>query len=246
MRILYISLFPENNNCHEIQNLKYFIDSSIDYGIDNIFCYRLFSAHNSMVEQLRKVFNCNENNLENLFDFNNIIQIKKLDTNFSNNIDELRAHEISFCKQKIHTFITLENVYNNFDYIFYNDADIRIDANDIVELCKVLESKNKDEQHYFVNIPYVLKITKQVVEDSLGSYILPKSIVKQSEYILDKIYETYQKDDLIYRKGAPDWIIRKQLLLHEYNEIRGDSCHTQHYLSNENYYEYDSRRISFF
>jgi len=58
LKILYLSLFPETNNCNEIANLEYFIDSTYYYGISDLFSYRLFSNHESMVDTLRTVFKC--------------------------------------------------------------------------------------------------------------------------------------------------------------------------------------------
>jgi hypothetical protein len=244
MKILYISLFPKFNNCHEIENLEYFVNSSEFYHIKDLFTYRLFSAHDEMITTLRTIYGDNTTQTQ-LFDLDNQFQIEKLNLVFPENIDELRAHEISKSKQIIYTFMCFKKIVNQYDYVFYNDADIRIDARDIYECCKVLELKNNINDTYFFNIPYVLKLTRELVEESFGSFILPSSITAYTSHIIERIYKTYEKDNIIYREGAPDWIIRQLLLKSGYKEIRGESCHTQHYISQNKYYTHDSRKLEF-
>jgi hypothetical protein len=245
MKILYISLFPEKPLCNEIANLEYFQTSSLYYNIEDLFTYRLFSCHKEMCKGLRDSFDCGKYSQKNLFDFTNrVSQVEQLffDAIYTERMDERRAHEIGWSKQKIHNFINRTEVLENFDYIFYNDADIRIDANDVYELCKVLEIK----QDSFINIPYVLKIEKQVVDGSFGSFILSTKLLYNMQDVTVNLYDTYEEEDKIFRKQAPDWALRKILLKSGYTEIRGESCHTQHYINGINYYDYDSRKLNYY
>ena len=248
MKILYVSLFPEKNNCNEIENLKYFMESATYHGIESIFRYRLFTCHKEMSKTIRAEFNCNKYSPQSLMDFeDSYIQAERLffDLVYKSNMDERRAHEIGWSKQKIYTFLTYRNILETFDYIFYNDADIKIEASDIYELCKALEIKNKEGETSFINIPYVLKINKEILDASFGSHIIPIELVKDNVDIDKLIYEQLKIDDKIERKFAPDWILRKILLNRGYREIRGESCNTKHYINSVQFYEYDSRKINF-
>jgi hypothetical protein len=243
MRILYLSLLPENNNCNEIRNLKYFIDSTKYYNIDELFTYRLFTCHEKMQELIKNTYSLEGTSLFNL-DHN--LHIEKLNFEYTEEMDERRAHEIAFAKQKIFIYSMFKNTVEQFDYIFYNDADIKIDSKDVYELCQILEVKNKQEQLHFANIPYVIKLTKKVVYDSFGSYILPTKILPYMESAIKDIYTTFINDDSkVCRRYAPDWVLRQSLLRTSFQEIRAESCNTKHYLNNEEYYEFDSTKVNF-
>jgi hypothetical protein len=196
---------------------------------------------------IRTEFSCDKYSPENLLNFDEYyIQTEKLffDFAYKSDMDERRAHEIGWSKQRIYTFLTYKNVLDSFDYIFYNDADIKIEASDIYELCKVLEIKNKGKRTSFINIPYVLKIKKQILDDSFGSHILPIEIIKDNIDIDKLIYEPVKIENKIKRKFASDWILRKILMNRDYTEIRGESCNTKHYINSAEFYEYDSRKIN--
>jgi hypothetical protein len=251
MKILYLSLFPENNNCNEVENLKYFINSSIYHNIKDEFSYRLFSCHEHTVKQLRSIFNCEGFSYENFFNFSNsTIQVERLffDLHEKYNLNSRREHEISWGKKKIFTFMCFKQVYKEFDYIVYIDSDTRIDSKDVYECCKVLQLKNKGrdrENNYFINIPYILKDKKIVVDDSFGAYILPCDSIHLLEDIIESIYEYNVNNQGIYfRRFLPDWIIRQKILKKGLVEIRGESCNTKHYINSFSYYEYDSRKIT--
>lgn len=248
MKILYLSLFPEQNSCHEIENLKYFMDSSKYKEISDLFSYRLFSCHDQMTKNLQNIFNCKECPEENLFNFEMYnIQIAKLpfDAVYKKNMNERSSHEIAWAKQRLYMFMNIKKVINSFDYIFYTDADIKVDANDIYELCNILERKNKEIVSYIVNIPYVIKTKKQVVADSFGCFILPTQILNNIIDITSLLYEVIDDGKNLYRRYDPDWILRKLLIREGCKEVRGDSCNTKHYLDNKSFYEFDSNRITF-
>jgi len=250
LKILYLSLFPETNSCNEIANLEYFRNSAEYYGISDLFSYRLFSNHDCMVNTLRTVFDCEDYKQEKLFDFEKYpIQVERLffDTVYRDTMNEKRAHEIAWSKQRIFAYTTFKHVLDRFDYIFYNDADIKIDAKDIHELCKVLEVRNFDETIYpsFINIPYVIKLKKQIVSDSFGSFIIPTKVIEDVAHVEKSLYEIYEQDGKFYRKNAPDWILRQQLIREGYKEIRGESCNTKHYINDNKYYEFDAGKLTF-
>jgi hypothetical protein len=243
-----MSLFPEQNNCHEIENLNYFMESSKYNKISNLFTYRLFSCHNQMTKNLQDILSCTECPEENLFNFETYnIQVTKLpfDAIYKENMNEKNAHEVGWAKQRIYMFMNIKKVLTSFDYIFYIDADIKIDANDIYKLCKILERKNKEIIPYIINIPYIIKSKKQVMSDSFGCFILPIKILNNIIDITQNLYEVINDGEKLYRRYAPDWILRKLLLREGCKEIRGDSCNTKHYLNNTNFYEFDSNKITF-
>jgi len=248
LKILYVSLFPEQNNCHEIENLKYFINSAESTSISNLFTYRLFSCHDQMTKNLQNIFKCQDCPEDNLFNFKKYnMQVVKLpfDAVYNENMNERRFHEIAWSKQRIYMFMKIKKVLDSFDYIFYNDSDIQIDANDIYELCKILERKNNKIVSHIVNVPYIIKAKKQVVIDSFGCFILPTEILNNIIDITPLLYEVIDNNGKLYRRYDPDWILRKLLIREGCKEIRGDSCNTKHYLNNNNFYEFDSNKITF-
>ena len=245
MKILYVSLFPKVNNCHETENLKYFKDSSEYHKISDSFSYRLFTAHDKMLENLRSIFPCDGIPEDNIFDFKYNIHSMKLpfDSVYTSNMDERRAHEIAWCKQRMYMFMNKASEF--FDYIIYNDADIKIDAKDVYDQCRILNNKNKGYKNRFINIPYVIKITKQVVSDSFGSFILPSTIFEFINDLTPNLYEVIEDEGVLHRRYAPDWILRKLLVNEGCVEIRGESFNTKHYISNVGYYEFDSSKVTY-
>ena len=181
MKILYISLFLETNQYNETQNLEYFIKTTHYYNIQDSFSYRLFSCYDTTVTSLKHYFNCPISTDESLFNFNDYkMKIERLYFHFKDNMNDYMTHEIAWAKEKLFSYICFDKILNTFDFIVYNDADLKIDSNDIYELCKILEVKNKKtDDKYFVNIPYVLKDKKYIIDSSFGSYIIPTSILKQ-------------------------------------------------------------------
>ncbi len=249
MRILYTSLFPEFNNCNEVENLQHFINSAKYYEIDHLFTYRLFSCHKEMCQRLKTEFECIDNTSEHLFNFKDAkFHVEQLffDLVYKQNMNEKRAHEIAWAKMKIHTYLDFKQIEDSFDYIIYNDSDIRLDSCDIKEVCKFLTKWNKTDKKYFANIPYILKDKNVVVDDSFGSFVIPTSVLPLLKNIIPNIYQTYEQNDIIYRKYAPDWFIRQELLNRNCSEIRAESCNTKHYINSNNYLEYESRIVNIY
>jgi hypothetical protein len=248
MKILYVSLFPEKETCNELDNLEYFINSTIHHNIQEHFTYRLLSCHDNMVQQISKRFMCSDYTKGCMFEFENSSQIQveclPFYSVYKEEMNEKRAHEIAWSKQIIYQYMTYEKVIDYSDYIFYNDADIQIESKDVYELCKMLDRKNTKEKIHFVNIPYVIKNMNNVVYDSFGSFILPASLLTDMPRIASDLYEVVRcEDNKLYRRYAPDWILRKLLLNEGFTEIRGESCNTKHYTSNSNYLEFTSTKI---
>ena len=245
MKILYLSLFPEKNQCNEIQNLKYFMDSSIYYNIRDIFSYRLFSCYEQMSLVLRDMFLCNTYSQEALFNFDNETQVERLffDIVYNSDMDNKDVYELAWAKQKIFSFMTFKKVYESFDYILYTDPSIKLDSKDIYELCQVLKAKNKEQPH-FINIPHVDTIQKKVIQDSFESYILPTYLIPSITYMEKSLYELVQKDGKLSVNKPSDWILRQQLLVDGYVEVRGESCNTRHYFNPNQYYEFDANKLT--
>jgi hypothetical protein len=229
MKILYSTLFPKMPfNQHEDLNFKYFQDTIKYYGYEDIFNFASVTFHKETFEWIESNYKENSRHIG-------------LNT-FEKQLNEIRAHEIAQGKSYLLNYCSELLDLIDIDYLFYTDADIKIDSKDVVELCKALEHK----ENTFINIPYALRDVKGVSPKSFGCYIIPKYIILDNPYLYRCIYDIEEKDGILYRIGAPDVNLRDELLRLGYNEIFATSCNTKHYLNNINYIEYESNRIKEF
>ncbi len=234
MKILYTSLFPEESKQHEYENLEYFIEQSKKYDIEDLFMYRLFSAHKYPVDYFKDFYDIDED----IFNMDKKMAVAQLNFEYDERMNERRGHEISFCKVKIFQFNI--DVVAKYDYLFFTDSDIQINSREVHELCKSLYFNPNS----FVNIPYALRDLKVVSEISFGCYIIPSSIIMENKDLYSVIYNIFENQDgELCRIGAPDCNIRNALLKRGYKELRALLVNTKHYLNRDEYVEFDNGEI---
>lgn len=235
MKILYCSLLPKKNNC-EIDLFTKFYQIAEEKGLNNHFIYRLFSAHPEPVDQINMMYP-SDNNIN---DFNNKVVAYRNAFNYDPQMDERRAHEISYGKKSIYRFAC--NHSHLFDYFFYNDSDLEVRPVDIYNLCNSL----KNLENTVVSIPYAMRDTKVVPPNVFGCHIIPSQILKDNEDLADIIYSTYEsKQGKLKRKGAPDTNLHDNLKSRGYIVQKATTIITKHHFElGEGYVEYYKGKIN--
>jgi hypothetical protein len=235
MKILYCSLFPKEDNC-EVDLFNKYFQTAEENEINDLFTYRIFSAHQELVDQINTMYP-SDNNIN---DFSNKVVAYRNGFVYDDSMDERRAHEISYGKKSVFKFAC--NHSDLYDYFFYNDSDLEVRPLDVYWLCKSLEKVSNT----VVSLPYALRDMKVVPPNVFGSHIIPSSILKDNEDLADVIYSAYEaKNGKIKRKGAPDTNLHDNLKSRGYTIQKATSIVTKHHFKlGEGYVEYYKGKIN--
>ena len=139
--------------------------------------------------------------------------------NYTEQMSEIRAHEIGFCKRFLHQYI-LDMCYEHF--LYWIDSDMYISFGDVDRWVKKLTHSS-----FFITFPYCVRNGLAAPPEQFGAYVI--NTARLTPDTLKTMYQTNFKKNTICRIGAPDCEFKKALLKAGGKEFRAEDITSEHY-----------------